>query len=146
MSPADESCIFCDIVAGRAPGSFVARNELNSVFMDINPVNPGHMLVVSNAHYAALAELPAPVAASMFVTAQTCARALRASEFRSEGVNLLYADGAAAFQEVFHAHLHVFPRFRGDSFRIRAAWDLAPSREELDRAAAHVAGLLDPDG
>jgi histidine triad (HIT) family protein len=74
----------------------------------------------------------------MFSVAMRLAQALRASGLRCEGINLFLADGEAAFQEVFHTHLHVFPRFAGDSFRIDADWSNRSSRAELDVIAAQV--------
>ena len=65
-------------------------------------------------------------------------RQLRASELRCEGINLFLADGEAAFQEVFHTHFHVIPRFAGDTFRVDADWSITPSRTELDEIAAQV--------
>lgn len=76
----------------------------------------------------------------MFVVARRLAAALRASGLRCEGVNLFLADGEAAFQEVFHTHLHVIPRFAGDSFRISADWSVTPTRAELDAQAAWIRG------
>ncbi|WP_254885939.1 HIT family protein [Streptomyces sp. NA02950] len=73
----------------------------------------------------------------MWAAARRLARALRRSHLRCDGVNLFLADGGAAFQEVFHAHLHVFPRFPGDDFRIDANWRVR-ERAELDRNAATV--------
>jgi histidine triad (HIT) family protein len=74
----------------------------------------------------------------MFVTAMRLANALRASGLPCEGINLFLADGEAAFQEVFHVHLHVFPRYAGDTFRIDADWSTRPSRAELDAVAAQI--------
>lgn len=107
--------------------------------MDINPVTPGHLLVVSNEHYVGLDDAPHELLRDVIDLAQRCSKAVRASNVRSEGINLFLADGAAAFQEVFHLHLHVVPRYRGDSFRIRADWNLDPSRAELDRTAEGIA-------
>ena len=59
-------------------------------------------------------------------------------DFAAKGSNLFLADGEAAFQEVFHTHLHVIPRFVGDTFRIDADWSITPSRPELDEIAAQV--------
>jgi diadenosine tetraphosphate (Ap4A) HIT family hydrolase len=110
--------------------------------MDIAPVNPGHLIVVPRLHAASLAELDEDVGAHLFVVATRMAAALRRSGLRCEGVNLFLADGEVAFQDVFHVHLHVLPRFRGDSFRIDADWSARPSREELDRTAAIVRAAL----
>lgn len=112
--------------------------------MDINPVTPGHLLVVSCGHYTGLADTPAEVMGDIMELGQRCAAAIKASPLRSEGINLILADGAAALQEVFHVHLHVIPRFDGDSFRVRADWNLDPSRKELDSTAGEIAARLAP--
>lgn len=135
----DRSCVFCAIVAGDAPASFVHEDADLVAFMDTNPVAPGHLLVVPRRHLPALADVPPELAARMFTTAQALAAALRATDLRTEGINLFYADGAAALQTVFHSHLHVIPRFRGDGFAVHAAsWGSNPSRAELDAHAAMV--------
>ena len=134
-------CIFCDIVAGGAPASFVHRDELVSAFLDIRPVTPGHVLVIPNHHVEVAHDLPDATADRLFAVGRRLARALRSSEaVRADAVNLFVADGVAAGQEVFHAHLHVIPRFVGDGFAIdAAAWrDAPPSRDELDRQAAAI--------
>ena len=106
--------------------------------MDVAPVNPGHLLVVPRLHAATLADLDEETGAHLFVAAMRLAAAVRASGVRCEGVNLFLADGEAAFQEVFHVHLHVLPRWKGDSFRIDADWSSRPSRDELDAVAASI--------
>lgn len=135
-------CIFCAIVRGEAEASTVHEDDTTVAFMDLQPVTPGHLLVVPKAHVPGLEEMPESLGAHMWTVAHRLARALRCSSLRCDGVNLFLADGEAAFQEVFHAHLHVFPRFAGDGFRIEAAWRVH-ERGELDRSAAAVrAGLL----
>ena len=131
-------CIFCQIVAGEAEASIVHDDGDILAFMDIRPVTPGHLLVIPKRHAPFLADLDEATAARMFVVAQRLAAALRASGLRCEGVNLFLADGEAAFQEVFHVHLHVFPRFAGDTFRISADWSVTPSRPELDAQAERI--------
>ena len=106
--------------------------------MDISPVNPGHLLVVPRVHAASLADLDEETGAHAFVVAMRMAAAVRASGVRCEGVNLVLADGEAAFQDVLHVHLHVLPRWGGDSFRIEADWSARPQRAELDALAADV--------
>ena len=115
-------------------------------FMDIQPVTPGHMLVVPRRHAANLAELEPQDGAHIFQVAQQAAAALRASGLRCEGVNLFLADGEAAGQDVFHVHLHVFPRFSGDGFGLRFGPNYAqrPPRselEELGRAYSRKDGM-----
>ena len=138
------NCIFCAIVAGRAPASIVYRDETCAAFMDIQPVNPGHVLVVPNRHAASLADLDAETGMRMFGIGQQVAAALRASGLRCEGVNLFLADGEAAGQEVFHLHLHVIPRYRGDGFGLRfgPANRTRPPRPELDRIAGQIGDAL----
>jgi histidine triad (HIT) family protein len=136
-------CVFCRIVSG-STASVVHRDDEVLAFMDTRPVNPGHVLVIPTRHYSSLADVPESVAARCFLVAQRVAAALRASGLRCEGINLFLADGEAAFQEVFHVHLHVFPRYTGDSFRIDADWSTRPSRDELDAVAKQVRAGLSP--
>jgi histidine triad (HIT) family protein len=135
-------CIFCEIVAGQAPASFVYEDETTLAFLDIQPVNPGHTLIVPKRHAEFLADLDEATGAHLFKVAMRIAAALRRSGVRCEGVNLFLADGEAAFQEVFHVHLHVFPRFAGDPFKIDADWSVRPARAELDALAAAIRGGL----
>lgn len=138
---ADPACIFCDIVAGRAEASVVYQDERVLAFMDIRPVTTGHTLVIPKAHVANLADLDAELGGVLFQVAHRLAGAFRSSGVPCEGVNLFLADGAAAGQEVFHTHVHVFPRFSGDGFRIDADWR-ARGRDELDAVAGQLrAGL-----
>lgn len=131
-------CVFCRIIAGELPGSVVHRDARCIAFLDIRPFHPGHLLVVPLAHASGLAELDPEDGAHVFRVAQQLASTLKASEaVRCEGVNLLLADGAVAGQEVFHVHLHVLPRFPGDTFRFRPGpLGPPPTRAELDALAA----------
>ena len=140
MSHAD--CIFCSIIAGDAPASWVYQDDLVVVFLTIEPVTDGHLLVCPREHYAYLNQVPDVVATRMFKVAREAAEALRSSKLRSDGINLFYADGEAAFQEVFHSHLHVFPRFEGDGFTIDADWSYRPARERLDEVASAIRAEL----
>ncbi|QPP09488.1 HIT family protein [Streptomyces bathyalis] len=135
-------CVFCAIVRGQAEASTVHEDDSVVAFMDLRPVTPGHLLVVPKAHAVGLEDLEEALGARLWTVAQRLARALRRSPLRCDGVNLFLADGEAAFQEVFHVHLHVVPRFVGDGFRIDANWQVR-ERGELDKSAAAVrCGLL----
>lgn len=140
------NCIFCDIVAGRAAASVVHRDDRCIAFMDMHPVTPGHLLVVPHEHATHLADLDTTVGGHLFRVAQRLAAGLRRSGLRVEGVNFFLADGEAAGQEVFHLHLHVFPRFEGDGFGLRFGPDYGRpvSRERLDREATAIAAALGP--
>ena len=145
----EAGCIFCEILAGRSPGSFVYRDEQVAAFMTLGAVNPGHVMVVPLRHAAMLEDLDPETGGHMFKVGMRIAAALRRSGLRCDGVNFLLNDGRAAFQSVFHTHLHVFPRWRHDGFGLimpPGFTHLAP-RRELDEAADAIrAALADEDG
>lgn len=139
-----DGCTFCEILAGRLPASVVLRDGRCAAFMDIQPINAGHVLVVPEEHATYMADLPEDTGAHMFSTARKVAAALYESGLDCEGVNLFLADGEAAGQEVFHIHLHVFPRFAGDGFDLRfgPGYEDRPDREELEEAAKRIRDAL----
>lgn len=135
------NCVFCDIILGKQPASIVYQDETCMAFMDIHPVNAGHTLVIPKQHAASLAELDLADAGRLFQVSQQIAEAIRKSGLRCEGINMFLADGEAAGQEIWHVHLHVFPRFRGDGFGLRfhpSYFSKRPAREALDRAAEAI--------
>ena len=134
------SCIFCDILNGSAPAAFVYQDSLCAAFMDINPINPGHVLVVPSDHCTWLAELDPTSAGHIFQVAQRVDTALRQGSVKCEGVNLFLADGQAAGQDVMHVHLHVIPRYKGDGHHMRFSpkYYLATPAGELEKIAALI--------
>ena len=130
-------CVFCALVAGEREASVVYEDERLLGFMDLHPVNPGHVLLVPREHATAMADVDEDIGVHVFRIAMRMQQAIRRSDVRCEGINLFVADGEAAFQDVFHFHLHVIPRFEGDPFKIEANWKEAP-RPELDRAATSI--------
>lgn len=133
-------CIFCKIVRRELPASIVAEDKHALAFMDIRPINPGHFLVVPKAHAARLADLPPEEGGRVFELARELAIGLYRSGVKCEGVNLHLADGEVAGQEIFHVHLHVYPRYAGDGVGLRMGprYGTLPNREELDRLAAAI--------
>ena len=129
-------CLLCRLASRQGEVSIVHEDEQTVTFMDIQPVVRGHVLVVPRVHAACLAELRSEDGAQLFRVGQLAAAALRNSPLRCEGVNFFLADGEAAGQEIFHVHLHVFPRYAGDGFGFRfpADYSVRP-RAELDEAA-----------
>ncbi|MHA2092239.1 MAG: HIT family protein [Candidatus Kariarchaeaceae archaeon] len=127
-------CIFCKIINDEAESSLVYQDDMVSAFMDIQPVNPGHLLIIPNKHAAYLENLDYEVGGHIFQIGHKLSQALRKSDIKCEGVNLFLADGEAAFQEVFYVHLHVIPRFVGDGFRFifDESYFQLPLREELN--------------
>ena len=138
------ACIICKLLSGELEVSMVHQDDLCSAFMDIQPVNPGHVLVVPNRHATYLADLNEEEAAQMLRVAKRLAAALRESGVKCEGVNLFLADGVAAGQEVFHVHLHVFPRYTGDGFGLvfSPTYSQKPERKELNEIAEKVKNAL----
>jgi diadenosine tetraphosphate (Ap4A) HIT family hydrolase len=133
-------CLLCLLAAGQAEVSIVHEDERTVTFMDIQPAVRGHMLIVPRRHAAYLADLDGEDGAQLFRVGQLAAAALRASDVRCEGVNFFLADGDAAGQEIFHVHLHVFPRYEGDGFGLRFSPDYSVKpRAELDQAARALA-------
>lgn len=131
------SCDFCRIVAGTAPASKVHDDATAVAFLDIAPMNPGHLLVVPRTHAEGLADLDPRTGEHLWRIGQRLAAALRRSSVRCEGVNFFLADGAAAFQEVMHVHLHVIPRWKGDGVKLGYKPG-RPGRKDLDAAAADL--------
>jgi diadenosine tetraphosphate (Ap4A) HIT family hydrolase len=131
-------CVFCQIVAGNSPASVFYEDDIVIGLMTIGPVNPGHAMIIPKAHASGLVDLPEDTGRHLWTIAQRTAAAIRESGLKCEGINLFLADGKAAFQEVFHVHLHVFPRYKGDPFKLTADWSIKPSRDELDRVAGQI--------
>lgn len=140
------SCIFCQIIEGKAESSRVYEDNISLAFMDIQPVNPGHILVVPKSHFRDLSDLPADIGSHLFQVAQRIAVCMPKTGIKSEGIDLFLAHGEAAGQEIFHVHLHVIPRFAGDGFGFRFGPNYAnlPERHELDMVAAQIKQQLEP--
>jgi len=134
------ACIFCRIVEGKEKASFVAQGSDAVAFLDLHPITEGHTLIVPRKHAASIGEVDEVAAVAMWSLARRVAAGLRASGLRCEAINLFLADGAAAGQEVFHAHLHVIPRWQGDGFRIEFPphYGAAADRKTLDDIAARL--------
>lgn len=131
-------CIFCDIIAGESPASVVYEDDVVIAIMDINPINTGHVMVIPKKHFPYMADMDEDTGAHLFKIAMRVQRAVRRSGVKCEGVNLFLADGEAAFQDVFHLHIHIIPRFKGDAFKISVDRSVKPPREELDKIAAQL--------
>lgn len=108
------SCVFCAVVAGDAPAVRVFEDDEYLAFLDIRPFTRGHTLVIPKQHSVDLTDTPPETLAGMLAVGQRIARASRDSGLHADGNNLVINDGRAAFQSVFHIHLHVVPRRNGD--------------------------------
>jgi diadenosine tetraphosphate (Ap4A) HIT family hydrolase len=133
-------CVFCQIVEGTAPASVVYSDGTTMAFMDIQPIVPGHILVIPKRHAQLVGDLQPGEGAACWVIAEMLAKGLRGSGLRVEGVNLFVADGEAAFQDVPHFHIHVIPRYAGDGFSLSfpPTYGQPVERTALDDAAARI--------
>ena len=108
------NCVFCKIISGELPAVKVYEDEYVVAFLDINPANPGHTLVVPKRHVERLEELePDEAQALLYAAARLAPAIVRA--VGAEGYNILMNIGAAAGQEIAHLHLHIIPRFSSDN-------------------------------
>jgi histidine triad (HIT) family protein len=135
---ADADCIFCKIVAGELPGEIVDSDERTVSFMDINPATHGHALVVPREHAADLMEISDEDLAACNAAARRLARRMR-EVLDPAGFNVLNSCGAAAWQTVFHFHVHVVPRYEDDPLKL--PWVPGPGDAgEIERVAARIRG------
>lgn len=135
------SCIFCKIISGEAEGSFVYRDEFCSAFLDIHPINPGHILVVPNEHVEGVDQLSDMQASKMFSAARKIYNAIKISNIQMDGANIFLSNGEAAGQEVPHCHIHVVPRFIGDCQRVGFKHS-SISREQLNQISKTISDKL----
>ena len=132
----DPDCLFCKIVEGDIPSTRVYEDERTIAFMDINPGTRGHLLVIPRAHSSDLLEIGREDLDACAHTAQVLAQRVK-ERLGADGVNLVNSCGPDAWQTVFHFHLHVIPRYKGDPLRL--PWHPAPGdRDEIAAAAREL--------
>jgi histidine triad (HIT) family protein len=127
----EPGCLFCQIVAGEIPAQVVAQDERTLSFMDIYPGSRGHALVIPRRHARDLWEIAPEDLAAVIQAAQRLAVRVR-ERLGADGVNLINSSGAAAWQTVFHFHVHVLPRYENDPLRL--PW--TPAQGDPDEIAA----------
>ncbi|HEY0865548.1 MAG TPA: HIT family protein [Lacunisphaera sp.] len=126
---APKPCVFCEIIAGtRQQEGIVYRDEMVVAFLSIGPRNPGHVLIVPMAHAEGFLEVPADTMHAMTDTARRIAGAIKRTDLKMDGFVLQMNTGKAAGQSVFHAHLHLIPRYEGE----------APAKTPEDRVGMDV--------
>jgi len=133
-------CIFCEIIAQRAPAARVVEDPHTLAFLDLFPVAPGHALVIPKVHYPNLFEATPQTLAAVIETARRVARAIRTA-LQPDGLAVFQLNGRAAGQTVFHYHVHLIPRHEGDTLRLHGR-EVA-SREELEAVAQRIAAALE---
>ncbi|MFZ0044006.1 MAG: HIT family protein [Solirubrobacteraceae bacterium] len=132
----DPDCIFCKIVAGELPSQRIADDARTVAFMDISPATRGHVLVVPKEHATDLLEIDPEDLAATVASAQRVAAKVK-DVLGADGVNLLNSCGSAAWQTVFHFHIHVIPRYADDPLKL--PW--VPEAGDPDEIAATAAQL-----
>ena len=144
MPPAtNHHCTFCDIINGAGEVSVCYEDSIALAFMDIQPVNSGHVLVVPRRHFESFEDLPHEVALHLFEVAMKLEPAVRAVT-KAQGMNVVVNSGRAAGQDVFHYHVHLIPRKLGDGFDIPLPFPGSdmPNRMQLDACAARIIGTV----
>jgi histidine triad (HIT) family protein len=133
-------CVFCKIRDGQIPSLKIFEDDRTLAFMDINPVTHGHCLVIPKAHAATLFDAEVEDLQAVIAAAQQVARAIREA-LAPDGLNMLQANGAAAFQSVPHFHLHLIPRWANDGKGFD--WKLVPGhRDQIMKAGERIRALL----
>jgi histidine triad (HIT) family protein len=134
----EPDCIFCKILAGELPATIVDEDERTVAFMDIAPATRGHALVVPRTHVADLLTIERDDLNAVAAAAQRLAKTVK-RRLNPDGVNLVNSCGAAAWQTVFHFHVHVIPRYEGDPLRL--PWTPAPGDpQEIAATARQLTG------
>jgi histidine triad (HIT) family protein len=135
---ADPDCLFCGIVAGTVPSETIDSGERTIAFMDINPATPGHALVIPREHSADLLGIGSEDLSATVLASQRLARRMK-DVLDADGINLINACGAAAWQTVFHFHIHVVPRYEDDPLKL--PWVPAPGdSDEIAKVATRLRG------
>ena len=136
-----DSCIFCKIIRGDIPSFKVFEDDKTFAFMDINPISPGHSLVIPKFHSANLYETPDEWVAATAVGLRRLARAVERT-LSPAGINTLQANGPGAAQSVFHLHMHVIPRGMDDGLTMN--WELNPGdMDAIGKLAEEITANLD---
>jgi len=145
MPAYDTNNIFAKILRGEFPCHKVYEDDHVLAFLDIMPRSPGHTLVIPKRHTVDLTDTPPDIVAAMVTIGQRIARAARQSGLHADGNNVVINDGKAAFQSVFHIHLHVLPRQSGDKLSFAKGMLLRrdPNREESGRLLREALAQLD---
>ena len=136
----NSDCLFCQIVRGEIKSFTILETELILGFMDINPANPGHVLVIPKEHAPDIFSLSRQSLAAVALGARDIARVLR-EEISPAGLNLVQANGKGAAQSVMHFHMHVLPRTENDALLLN--WPLIPGDpDRISTLAERLRGKL----
>ncbi len=130
-------CIFCAIVEGKIPSEKVYEDEHVFAFMDIAPATPGHLVVIPKQHYRNIFDIPVEIASKIMKAVVPLAAAIQQA-LNPDGLNLIQNNETAGFQTVFHFHIHLIPRWKGDS--LQPLWQ--PRRNGNIKEISNVASRI----
>ena len=134
-----ENCIFCKIISGEIPSTTVYEDDDVKAILDVNPAARGHVIVLPKKHAADVFSLPDEDLSKAICVAKKIAVALKEA-YKCDGVNILQNNGEAAGQTVFHLHIHVIPRFEGDTISVK--WKQGEMPSDLDVIAGEIKECL----
>jgi histidine triad (HIT) family protein len=143
MTPSSGHCTFCDLIRGAGEVSICYEDAVAIAFLDIQPVNPGHVLVVPREHYEVLQDIPKDVGAHLYMVAAKLIPRVQTASGATD-MNIVVNSGAAAGQNVMHYHIHLIPRREGDGFDVPLPFpgSTMPNRQQLDGMAARIGSML----
>lgn len=142
------NCLFCDIIEGNVPSRKVYEDDKVYAFMDISQTTPGHTLVVPKEHIRNLFEMSSETAADLFSRVPKITQAIKASDDKIKGANILVNNEEVAYQSVFHSHVHIIPRYSSqDDFALKFTDNSEKySDDQLDAIQARIQGQLQEGG
>ncbi|WP_181685931.1 HIT family protein [Halorhabdus salina] len=126
-------CVFCSIVAEESPAYRIYEDDRSLAFLDIEPASRGHTLIIPKSHYETVTDMPESLVGDIFQTVHHVAGALE-SVYQLDGYNVVQSNGVAAGQEVFHAHIHIIPRYENDT--VALGWCSEAADETMQQEIA----------
>jgi len=132
-------CLFCKIASGEVPSFKIYEDDVVYAFLDINPVNLGHALVIPKKHHKNLYDLPDETLSHMARETKKLAAAIKEA-VSADGINIMMNNDPAAGQIIFHAHVHIIPRFEGDGYKHWKGLEL--SEEKIKKSAEKIQSIL----
>ncbi|HEY9165016.1 MAG TPA: HIT domain-containing protein [Candidatus Kryptonia bacterium] len=136
-----DNCAFCKIVRGESYAQFLYESAESVAFLDINPINFGHALVVTKDHYRTFLDLPLPVLTDVVESLRVVSRAITET-LQAAGLNIFSNNGSAAGQSVFHFHFHVTPRYEDDGLKIRPHLKMYESLSQMTDYAERIRATI----
>jgi histidine triad (HIT) family protein len=111
----ESKCLFCQFATGKIPTQKVYEDDFSLAFLDISPINKGHLLLIPKEHYANIHEIPQELFSKLAINIKKLATVVKET-VSADGINIGMNNGEAAGQVIFHAHIHIIPRFDGDGY------------------------------